>query len=92
MGCLAATPCTTCRQLDTNEPQVSFLFNRGFGIGKKTDFDVGKDPHNIAPPPNTYDIPTFVQENERHKSGFNIAIGRELIDPVSYIPLEPKKV
>jgi len=75
-----------------NLPTTRHKRTTSFGIGKKTDFDVGKDPHNIAPPPNTYDIPTFIQENERHKSGFNIAIGRELIDPVSYIPLEPKKM
>lgn len=64
----------------------------GFGIGKKTDLDVGKDPHNISPPPNTYNVPTFAQENAAHKSGFNIAIGREFTAPVSYIPLEPQKV
>lgn len=50
----------------------------GFGIGKKTDLDVGKDPHNVAPPPNSYDPPTFVQTNELHNTGFNIGIGREV--------------
>jgi hypothetical protein len=55
---------------------------------------VGKDPHNIAPSPDTYDLPTFIQTNETHAKGFTPLYSREValsttqdIAPMSYIEL-----
>jgi len=51
----------------------------GFGYGKKTDLDVGKDPHNIAPSPDTYDLASFVKTNQDHHVGFTPLFSREVL-------------
>ena len=35
------------------------------GYGKKTDLDVGKHPHNETPPPDTYNLKSFVETNKK---------------------------
>jgi hypothetical protein len=51
----------------------------GIGFGKKTDLDVGKDPHNVAPSPDTYNLPTFVETNKLHEKGFSPLYSREVV-------------
>jgi len=48
-----------------------------FGYGKKTDLDVGKNRHNVTPPPDTYNLNTFIQINQMHGKGFSPGKGRD---------------
>ena len=50
-----------------------------FGYGKKTDLEVGKNPHQVTPPPNTYNIPTFVDINKKKEKGFTPLKSREVL-------------
>jgi len=61
-----------------NIPGVADNKNRkaAIGYGKKTDLDVGKDPHNIAPSPDTYNLKSFVETNEAHSKGFTPLVSR----------------
>ncbi len=60
------------------EKQVHHLFILGFGYGKKTDLDIGKNPEHIVPPPTTYNLNTFVDTNKLHKKGFTPRNSREV--------------
>lgn len=64
----------------------------GFGYGKKTDLEVGKDRHNVTPPPDTYNLATFIEANQMHSKGFSPGKGRDEVAPVSYIPMEGYKI
>lgn len=75
-----------------NLPTTKSNRKAGFGYGKKTDLEVGKDRHNIAPPPDTYELASFIQINKMHAKGFSPGKGREEVAPVSYIPMEPYKM
>ena len=44
-------------------PETKSNRKAGIGIGKKTDLDIGKDRHNVIPPPNTYDLASFIKTN-----------------------------
>jgi hypothetical protein len=63
-----------------NIPGVAENKNRQAGIGydRKTNLDVGKDPHNIAPSPDTYNLSSFVELNQTHKKGFSPLYSREV--------------
>lgn len=50
----------------------------GMGKGKKTDLDVGKHPHQVTPPPDTYNIASFVETNKAHNKGFTPRNSREV--------------
>jgi len=43
-----------------NIPTTKSRRKAGFGYGKKTDLEVGKNRHNITPPPDTYNLSTFI--------------------------------
>lgn len=40
---------------------------------------MGKDPHNIVPSPDTYNLSSFVEENKAHKKGFSPLYSREVL-------------
>ena len=42
------------------EWQVPIMTIQGFGFGKQTDLEFDKNPHQYAPPPDTYNIASFV--------------------------------
>lgn len=50
----------------------------GFGIGKKTDLEFDKNPLHVVPPPNTYNLPTFIETNKLHEKGFTPRFSREV--------------
>ena len=52
------------------------IVNIGFGYGKKTDLDIGKDRHNVAPSPDCYNLNTFIQTNKMHNKGPSPGKGR----------------
>ena len=62
----------------TSATHVNLDCNEAFGIGKKTDLDVGKNPHQVTPPPNSYSIPTFADVNKKHGKGFTPRFSREV--------------
>jgi hypothetical protein len=71
----------------------------GIGYGKKTDLDYGKHPHNETPPPDRYQLNSFVETNEKMKRGFSPLYSRDVVffltqetAPMSYIDLEQAKV
>jgi hypothetical protein len=65
----------------------------GMGMGKKTDLDHGKHPHQETPSPDAYNIQSFVEVNKIHQKGFTPRNSREVfyffipqeIAPMSYI-------
>lgn len=59
--------------------QVNNLLNIGFGIGKKTDLEFDKNPLHVVPPPNTYNLSTFVETNVSKKKGFTPRYSREVL-------------
>ena len=63
-----------------NEIHVIFTIynNLAFGYGKKTDLDVGKNPHQVTPPPDSYSIPTFAETNKKHGKGFTPRYSRDV--------------
>ena len=75
-----------------NLPTTKSKRRTSFGYGKKTDLDVGKDRHNVTPSPDTYNLHNFVETNKMREKGFSPGKGREEVAPISYIPLEPKKM
>ncbi len=60
-----------------NLPTTKSKRNTGFGYGKKTDLDVGKNRHNVTPPPDNYDLAGFIQINKMAGKGFSPGKGRE---------------
>jgi hypothetical protein len=51
----------------------------GIGYGKKTDLDYGKHPHNETPPPDRYQLNSFVETNEKMKRGFSPLYSRDVV-------------
>jgi hypothetical protein len=61
-----------------NIPDNKSLRKTSFGFGKKTDLDYGKHRHNKSPPPDKYQIDSFVDFNKTHMRGSSCHIGREV--------------
>ena len=81
-----AIKCIIFHKLNLKGEPVFFAIILGFGYGKKTDLDIGKNRHNVVPPPDTYNLNSFVEINKMHQKGFTPRQGREEVAPVSYIP------
>ena len=81
---LKQTTLAAHKQLSYEQLLSAWLLSDGWEVlipvidhGKKTDLDVGKDRHNIAPPPDTYNLNTFIQTNQLHGKGFSPGKGRD---------------
>ena len=64
----------TTKKMESNkikiEWQVIITIILAFGYGKQNDLEFDKNPHQYAPPPDTYNLPTFVETNQKHQKGF----------------------
>ena len=69
---------TTSQILNLPEKQVQFIFNIGFGYGKKTDLEFDKNPLQVVPPSNTYNIDSFIDVNKKKNKGFTPRYSREV--------------
>ena len=47
-------------------------------MGKKTDLEFDKNPLHVVPPPNSYNLPTFIETNQLHGKGFTPRFSREV--------------
>jgi hypothetical protein len=48
------------------------------GYGKKTDLEYGKHPHNETPPPDQYNLDSFVDTNKKKQKGFSPLFSRDV--------------
>jgi len=65
-------------QLEQGEDGRYLCHYVAFGYGKKTDLDFDKNPLHVVPPPNTYEIASFVETNKLHEKGFTPLFSRDV--------------
>lgn len=66
-------------------PDTKTKRKAGFGYGKKTDLDYGKNPSHVVPSPDTYNLRSFEDENKIHNKGFFPGYGRDEATANSFI-------